>query len=382
MPILKTGRLNSGHNLLKIAMLTKNFNFRNGSSVVINETSIRLTARGHEVHIFCNRRPVSYDRGPILRHIPILSLGSWARVASFNAICARRLREEQFDIIHGHGNTVNQDIVTVHTYRRANLLARGLSLSRWDPHLWIESKKFRNKRLKRIITLSEKMSRVLQQDYGIPAERFLTISSGVDADRFKPEHREVHRSRIRQEIGLSGNDLMILFVASGNYENRGLASLLAALKGIDLPRLKLIVTGGDQPGPYRAMSRGLGLGSQVMFLPFSDRLEELHAGADALIFPSYYDIFGNVPLEAMASGLPVIVTVQCGVSELITDGVDGLILKDPQDIEGIRLTLKRLVDQEFRKRLGQKARETALRQSWDKVADQTLKCYEELRSMR
>jgi len=365
---------------MKIAMLTKHFTLRNGSSRAIHEVALRLSARGHDVHIFCNRSPERYAAGPVLRYVPMLPLGSWGRVLSFDWGCRRKMGAERFDIVHGHGNTTEQDVVTVHICRNANRLARGLPLLRRDPHLFIERRQFENRRLRRIIVFSERLKRDLHRLYGIPPERVATIPNGVDANRFHPRLRPIHRDRLRREIGLSDGDLAVMFVASGNFENRGLPNLLSAVARRTNERVKLIIVGGDRPGPHRAQSRRLGIDDQVVFLPFTDRLEELHACADALVFPSYYDTFGSVPLEAMASGLPVVVTASCGMSELITDGVDGLILKDPTDVEALDSALMRLSDDNLRERLGSKARETAERQSWDTVADRTIKLYEELRS--
>jgi UDP-glucose:(heptosyl)LPS alpha-1,3-glucosyltransferase len=363
---------------MKIAMLTKNFTFRNGSSRAIHEVSARLSARGHEVHIFCNRRPDRYAGGPVLRHVPMLPLGSWARAWSFDRGCRHRIGAERFDIIHGHGNTTVQDIVTVHVCRKANRLARGLSLSRRDPHLFIERRQFEDRGLKRIIVFSERLKLDLRRYYGIPSDRVATIPNGVDADRFHPGLRSIHRDRIRRQIGLSDQDLAVLFIASGNFENRGLRNLLAAAARKPDRRMKLVIAGGDRHGAYRARARGLGIEDRLVFLPFTERVEELYAGADALIFPSYYDTFGSVPLEAMASGLPVVVTASCGMSELITDGVNGLILKDPADVETLGALLERLRDGAMRERLGRKARETAELQSWDSVAEKTIRVYEEM----
>lgn len=363
---------------MKIAMLTKHFNFRNGSSRAVHEVATRLSARGHDVHIFCNRKPLRYDSGPVLRHVPMWPLSSWGRVLSFDWGCRRRIGAERFDIVHGHGNTVAQDVVTVHICRKANRLARGLFLSRWDPYLYIERRQFEDRRLKRIIVFSERSKRDLQHHYGIPPERVVTIPNGVDANRFHPRLRGVHRERVRKDLGLSDHDMAVLFVASGNFENRGLPNLLSAVAHRKESRLKLIVVGGDRLGPYRERARALGIEDRVSFLPFTERLEELNAGADALVFPSYYDTFGSVPLEAMASGLPVIVTAACGMSELIADGVNGLILKDPTDIEMLDALLERLSDNDLRERLGRKARETAERQSWDTVAEKTMRVYEEI----
>jgi UDP-glucose:(heptosyl)LPS alpha-1,3-glucosyltransferase len=363
---------------MKIAMLTKHFNFRNGSSRSVHEVAVRLTALGHEVHIFCNRRPNAYPPTPVLRHVSMLPLGSWARTWTFDRGCRRKIHAEPFDVVHGHGNTVEQDVVTVRICRKANRLARGLSLSRWDPHLWLEARQLSNPRLKRIITLSEMVKQDLQRYYGIASGRIVTIPNGVDAVRFHPNLRSVHRNRVRTDLGLSREDFAVLFIASGNYINRGLLNVFLMMKQHPVNGMKLVVAGGDRPGLFRGRAREQGIEDRMIFLPFMDRIEELHSGMDALIFPSYYDTFGNVPLEAMASGLPVIVTAQCGVSELITPGQDGLILKHTEDPDGMAAALGALKDAELRERIGRAARATAERYNWDSVAERTLEVYAEL----
>jgi len=206
---------------MKIAMLTKHFNFRNGSSRAVHEVANRLADCGHEVHIFCNRRPPRYEGRATLRHIRMWPMGSWVRAMSFDWGCRRRVRAERFDLVHGHGNTTEQDVVTVHICRKANRLARGLPLSVGDPHLFIERRQFEDPRLKRIIVFSERLKRDLGHLYGISSERIVTIPNGVDAERFHPRLRPIHRERIRGEMGLGERDLAVLFVASGNFENRG-----------------------------------------------------------------------------------------------------------------------------------------------------------------
>jgi len=363
---------------MKIAMLTKHFNFRNGSSRSIHELAIRLTARGHQVHIFCNRRPNEYHSSPVLRHVSMLPLGSWARTLSFDRGCRRRIHAEPFDLVHGHGNSTEQDVVTVRICRKANRLARGLSLSRWDPHLWLESRQLANPRLKRIITLSEMVKQDLQRYYGIASGKIVTIPNGVDSDRFHPNLRSIHRERVRTDLGLSDRDFAVLFVASGNFINRGLLNVFSMMKQRPLIDMRLIVAGGDRAGLFRSRAREKGIEDRMVFLHFIERIEELHTGMDALIFPSYYDTFGNVPLEAMASGLPVIVTSQCGVSELIEHGRNGLILKHTEDLDEMAAALTTLKDPGVRDRIGREARATAERYSWDAVAERTLQVYTEL----
>lgn len=361
---------------MRIAMLTKYFNFRNGSSRVVHEISTRLAAHGHEIHIFCNRQPVAYSGPAVLRYVPMLPLGSWGRVLSFSLACRRALRGERFDIVHGHGNTLTQDLITAHICRRANLLARGLPLSRWDPHLWLERKQFEDSRLMRIITPSEMVKRDLHRHYRIPLDRMVTIANGVDSERFHPEGRLRYREEMRKKHAIHEDEYVVLCVASGNFQNRGLPTVLSAVKTLIEPRLRLVVVGGDRSDRFRQMAGALGLAKRVLFVPFSDRIEEYYGMGDALVFPSYYDVFPSVPLEAMACGLPVIVSARTGTSGILIDGSDGYILKDPADYATLAQLLAVLADPVARVRIGKAARATALGYSWDQVAERTLAEYE------
>jgi glycosyltransferase involved in cell wall biosynthesis len=99
--------------------------------------------------------------------------------------------------------------------------------------------------------------------------------------------------------------------------------------------------------------------------------------ADALVFPTSYEAFPLVALEAAASGLPILATPVNGVRELVSDGVNGfLISADPRDIAGrLRMLAE---DPALRERLGQAARDAALEYSWEKMVERHHRLYSSL----
>jgi glycosyltransferase involved in cell wall biosynthesis len=108
------------------------------------------------------------------------------------------------------------------------------------------------------------------------------------------------------------------------------------------------------------------LENRVRFLPPRNDVEFYYAAADAYAGPSLQDSYAMPPAEAMACGLPVIVSATAGVSEIISDGKDGLILKDPRDSVTLAALISRLYeDVQFRERLGEKAAETARQYTWE-----------------
>jgi glycosyltransferase involved in cell wall biosynthesis len=76
-----------------------------------------------------------------------------------------------------------------------------------------------------------------------------------------------------------------------------------------------------------------GLEDKIRFMPSRGDVEWYYAAADAYVGPSFEDTFAQPPAEAMACGLPVITSATNGTAEIITDGVDGLIVQDPNDAE-------------------------------------------------
>jgi glycosyltransferase involved in cell wall biosynthesis len=109
----------------------------------------------------------------------------------------------------------------------------------------------------------------------------------------------------------------------------------------------------------------------VKFYPSRSDVQCYYAAADVYTGPSLEDTFAQPPAEAMACGLPVITTATNGTAEIITDGVDGLILQDPNDVAGLGERIRRLYENpEERCRMGERAAETAGKYTWDRNGEE------------
>ena len=95
-----------------------------------------------------------------------------------------------------------------------------------------------------------------------------------------------------------------------------------------------MVVGDNNIAPYKKWASGKGVERQIMFTGPIRNIEQYYGASDIFVFPTHYDAFGNVCLEAMACGLPVITSHTCGASELIQDGKNGLIISanDPREL--------------------------------------------------
>ncbi|MDP9339099.1 MAG: glycosyltransferase family 4 protein [Acidobacteriota bacterium] len=194
------------------------------------------------------------------------------------------------------------------------------------------------------------------------------IHHGVDTEDFSVLRRSAARPEARKQLGLSGVDFILLLIGN-DFKNKGLDALLRALAELrDLP-WKLLVVGDDVRSGYEHVLRDLGIAARVLILqPLPDVLQ-FYAAADAYVGPSLEDAFGLPVLEAMACGLPVVCSAQAGVSEVVSNGLDGIILNDPQDAQEIASVLRSLMmDIALCKRLGAQGAITAREHSWNRNA--------------
>lgn len=215
---------------------------------------------------------------------------------------------------------------------------------------------------------------------GVAPERLRVIRPGVDPAAFRPPTPSERRAA-RAQLGLREGEVAVLFVGDAVTAQKGLGTLLDALAEARLSRLRLLVAGRYARGPFQAHAWRLGLGERVRFLgPRPDVAVLLHA-ADVFVLPSRYESFSLATLEAMASGLPVVVSDArfCGAAELLRDGESGLLVA-PDQPAALAAALRVLAEDEDRRAcLGQAARAVAERQTWQAMVARYLALYEGLR---
>jgi UDP-glucose:(heptosyl)LPS alpha-1,3-glucosyltransferase len=186
------------------------------------------------------------------------------------------------------------------------------------------------------------------------------------------------RSQARHQVGLSEGALSLLMIGN-DLKNKGLECVLEAMDRLQDSAIRLLVVGRERAQLYRPLVDRYGLLDKMTFLPIRSDVEFYYAAADIYVCPSLEDAFAFPPFEAMACGLPVIVSSQAGVSELITDGRDGLILKDPRDAETLAGMIRTLqTEPALRRRLGENAANTASQYTWERNAEQFRSLFEEV----
>lgn len=236
-----------------------------------------------------------------------------------------------------------------------------------------------------IVTPSEGLRRELMAYYGDREDKTLCIYNPIDVERFRAPSGFDLQS-FRKTFLLQPSDTVLVFVALGHFERKGLALVLSAMQQVDHEDLKLLVVGAlpDAIEPYRRRVVVSGLKERVRFVGMQYDVRPFLWSADALVFPSAYEAFPLVALEAAAAGLPLIVTPVNGVEEFVRDSENGLLIT--RSVEGLVDGLNRFLalSPEQRQAMVENARrdisgydETAFLQSWEKLYSQIEKRFTE-----
>jgi len=300
-----------------------------------------LLDAGHEVHFFCQRADPGVDpRLRVHRVSRVPGAARWLKVWWFDRACARALeREGPFDLVHGFGKTSRQDVY----YDGSGCLAdfQGWSvdslasplhrrLRRASPHqrvvARIERTRYTPGNFRRILAISEMVRGQILARYGLAADDVETLYPGVDADRFRPD--PAARTPVRAELGVAPGAPVAVFLGS-DYRRKGLSVFLEALAA--LPGVHGLVIGGERPARVerlRREARAAGIGDRVHWLGVRPDPQRFLAAADVLLFPSRFDAFGSAVLEALACGVPALVSFRAGAAELVADGKTGRVLDD------------------------------------------------------
>lgn len=314
-------------------------------------------------------------------------LGRISRERGF-ANAARSLwQKEDFDLVQSHERIPGCDLYRagdgVHRRwleQRARVLpgwkGRQLFADRYHRYVMqAEQKMYAAPELKAVICNADMVKQEIIQEFGVPADKIRVIYNAIDSQRFLPP-TEAGREALRRQYQLPVEATCLIYVGSG-FERKGLE---AAIKAIAPTDRHLLVVGKDKDEKrYQALCATLGCRHRVHFFGMQTSTLPFYQMADALLLPTLYDPFPNVILEAMACGLPVITTPTCGGSEFIRSGSNGYVC-DALDIDALQSAVMALPKQALGSREGEKARDTILDCTPQRLSTQLISLYQELLS--
>jgi UDP-glucose:(heptosyl)LPS alpha-1,3-glucosyltransferase len=234
---------------------------------------------------------------------------------------------------------------------------------------------FADPKLRAVVCNSRLVQGQIASRYGVAASKLHLVYNAVDAERFSPALAR-DRATVRERFGIDGDAPVFLLVGSG-YERKGVAPAIGALARVG-PRAVLLVAGRDKRrARYESLARSHGVHARVVFAGAVDDVRPLYGAADAFVLPTLYDPLPNACLEAMASGLPVVTTRQCGAAELLEPDGGGFVV-DALDVDGLAAAMRRLLDPALRVALGQRSRAAVLPLTPAAMAAKLVSLYESL----
>lgn len=376
---------------MKIGIVIHHFDpHRGGAEFWTWQFTQHALAAGHEVHVIAQSFTLLTQQMGVVPH---RLLGARTRLG-FAEAAEFHLRKLSLDVVHDMGCGWYFDVMQPHDgSRTAQFEQKLLGMPRWVRPVkravarmlpryrqidTLQQRQFGDPN-RLIIALSKMVARDLVRCHDWPKDRIRLIYNGVDLERFSPAHRDEHRGPTRSQLGVQAGEVLLLFVGH-DFQRKGLPTLLTAMSRLvkqGLP-VRLAVLGGKKFGPYRRMTRRLGVEACVTFVGSVKDPVPYYAAADVYAMPTLYDPCSLGVLEALASGLPVVTSGNNGAGELVTEGVEGFIVADPADHRQLAERLTALCNAERRTRMSEAARVLATKHSLARNCQQVLALYDEI----
>ncbi len=340
----------------------------------------------YEVHVFANRWVVSSGR-VTFHKVPVITFPRFLSSSSFAWFAGQRIAAAgPFDLIHTHDRILRADVYTMHgvphrwwirEVRRKRMSLFDRAIARVEDRLVFKGG------CRRFLAVSCLTREIFLSQYPVDSQLVRVIHPGIDTAPYEDLDRELCRREIRGRFGIGADEPLILFV-SMNFAIKGLDHILrglSSLRGKDSSaRFRLLVIGRGDEKTYGRLARELGLGDAVVFAGAvaREKLPEFYLAGDLYAMLSRFDTFGMVVLEAMAAGLPVLISGRVGARDLVREGENGFVIDDPGDSDAVADRIVTMLSREVRRKMGQAAGKTAKENSWEAAVARVLAVYEEV----
>ncbi len=308
--------------------------------------ALECQQRGHAIRVYTPIWEGEVPPGFDVRVAPIKALFNHRRNEKFSAWLAADLARDPVDRLVGFNKMPGLDVYYAADgcYEDKAQTLRNPIYKRWGRYKHFadyERAVFAADSKTEILMISEVQQPLFVQHYQTPASRFHLLPPGIAADRRAPANAAQIRTEFRREFNLGDDDLLLVQIGSG-FKTKGLDRSLKALAALPRElkrRTQLIAIGQDDPRSFQLQAKALGVSAQVQILKGRSDIPRFLLGADVLIHPAYNENTGTVLLEALVSGLPVLVSEVCGYAHYIAEADCGRVLPSPFVQEQLNRTL-------------------------------------------
>ena len=302
---------------LRIAVLNRNFSATGGGAERYSIALVELLANRHDIHVFAQHINHTWPGVTYHRVSQHMTRPRWLNQLWYVGATWWATRRG-FDIVHSHENTWHGNIQTMHVLPvKYNLFhgRQGMAyVWRWLKvatslrlmvYLWLERQRLSGRQPRAIVVTSESLKAQTALAYPASRQALKVVTPGVD--HIVGAATAEKQLGARQRLGLPAIGQCILFIGN-DYRKKGLTTLLAAMAQLPMGCFLAVVGNPKQIPSFKAQAEAAGLTNRVFFLGAQKRMDVVYSAANFLVHPTLEDTFAMVVLEAMAHGLPVIVS--------------------------------------------------------------------------
>jgi UDP-glucose:(heptosyl)LPS alpha-1,3-glucosyltransferase len=349
---------------MKLSLIYHQFERRGGLENYLFEFIRHLLGRGHEVELVGARfAPEAEQLAASLRPIKSPPLSSTFRLWKFDRDAGALVSCLNADATIGFGRTTVQDLHRAgggchKVYsRRLSAFKRTGFKNRLE--LELEKRLYTGGLTKHFVVNSQNVFQQIREEYGVEEGRISVIHTAVDTSRFRPPRGTEDRVNIQS----SGNGRAAFLFVSLDHKRKGLEPLIDAWQEVDAD---IWIIGAPLEGRHLRLVRERALESRIRYLGRVSDVAPYYRAADFYLHPSFYDACANSSLQAMASGLPSIVSSCDGASEFVSHGISGFVLRNPEDASEIhKVVMEALkLTPEQREAMGRESRSRMLPLTW------------------
>ncbi len=288
-------------------------------------------------------------------------LPSWLKAILFNLQVCKKKRGFYFSLDRISCPDIYRAGDGVH---KVFLKTKNISLNPLNPvYLYLEKRAFKN--AKYIIANSNMVKNQIISTYKIDPEKIKVIYNGVEIKTF--DEKEA-KDKICEEFGLNRDKKIILFVGNG-FKRKGVEELLELFSHIKTPFYGFIVGKDKNLNKYKKLAKKLKIENHIFFTKEREDVRNFYIASDIFIFPTKYEPFSNVVLEAMSFKNAVITTINNGASEILPEE---FIIRKNNKYEILRRIEKLLNDDKYLQDVKNSNFLTAKKFSMDKNAKETI----------
>ena len=369
---------------MKVGLLIRRFITTGGAERYAVEVAKRL-ADQCELHVFAQEIGVEPPGIQIHKLRLISEKPRYLNQLHFSQQTASL--QDRFDIIHSHERVSAFDVLTIHCpcfrggylgertgFRRLlRLMMAGIS-PRISYYLRQESRQFNRLSGRRFIAVSRHVMNDVLSHYPLDENDFHIAYPGVNADAFHPANED-QRASARKGFGIPPDVLVVGFVGT-EFARKGLGTLIEAMGHLRGMPVSLLVAGGGDATPFLKKATDLGVAGQITFVGLLTDVNVAYAASDIYILPTLSDPCPMAPLEAMACGLPAIVSNEriTGVAEHIRND-EAILLQNPRAPLEIAGAIRRLLDPATRRIFADKGLALVQKITWEETSLRTMEAY-------